>query len=188
MRESVSKMRLPELKRSQRTDALPKFLFSLETLLRYREDLEQKERDELFRLTYKYQTELRHRDELAIKFRETMSEISSKRAENSDSQELDLFYLYVNRLIYEIGESEKCLAQLQSEVQRQKDVVIEASKKKKVLALLKSKREKEFAASAEKQEQKEIDDLVVTRYGFENSGYQGNHDTDTRGTNIKKRI
>jgi len=178
-------MHLPELKRSQRIDAVPNFLFSLETLLRHREDLEQKERDELFRLTYKYQTELRHRDELTIKFRETMKELSFKRSENSDHQELDLYYVYINRLTHEIGESEKCLAKLQLEVQVQKDVVIEASKKKKVLATLKSKREREFSASMEKQEQKEVDDLVVTRYESGNSRFRGKNGADKSGTDTK---
>ena len=167
---------------------MSRFLFSLETLLRHREDLEQKERDELFRLTYKYQTELRHRDELTIKFRETMKELSSKRSENSDHMELDLFYPYINRLTYEIGESEKRLIQLQAEVQAQKEVVIEATKKRKVLASLKSKKEKEFVAAMEKQEQKEVDDLVVMRFGARNFGHQGKDDLDKSGTDIDNKL
>jgi flagellar export protein FliJ len=153
---------------------LPKFLFSLETLLRHREDLEQKERDELLRLTYRYQTELRHRDDLSVKFRETMKELSLKSSANTEHKELNLFYLYLNRLTHEIGESEKRLVQLQSEVQAQKEVVIEAGKKRKVLASLKSKKAKEFAFEMEKQEQKEIDEMVVTRYKSRESGYPDN--------------
>ena len=149
---------------------MPKFLFSLETLLRHREDIEQKERDELFRLTYRYHTELRHRDELTAKFRETMKELSLKRSANSEHKELNWYYLYLDRLTHEIEESEKRLAQLQSEVQAQKEAVIEAVKKKKVLASLKSKKQKEFAFEMEKQEQKEIDDIVVTRYKARESG------------------
>jgi flagellar export protein FliJ len=149
---------------------LPKFLFSLETLLRHREDIEQKERDELFRLTYRYHTELRHRDELTAKFRETMKELSLKRSANSEHKELNWHYLYLDRLTHEIEESEKRLAQLQSEVQAQKEAVIEAVKKKKVLASLKSKKQKEFAFEMEKQEQKEVDDIVVTRYKTRESG------------------
>jgi len=155
---------------------VPKFLFSLETLLRHREDIEQRERDELFRLNYQYQTELRHRDDLTAKFRETMHELSLKRSENSGDQEINWFYLYLNRLTHEIGESEKRLAQYQAEVQAQKEVVIEASKKKKVLASLKSKREKEFIVATEKQEQKEVDDLVITRYKPGEPGNQGTVD------------
>jgi len=152
---------------------VPRFQFSLETLLRHREDIEQKERDALFQLNYKYQTELRHREDLGIKLRETMMELSSKRSGTPDQLELNWFYLYLNRLTHEIGESEKCLARLQAEVQAQKEVVIEASKKRKVLASLKSKQEKEFAFAMEKREQKEVDDLVVTRHGAREGGHEG---------------
>lgn len=143
---------------------MTKFRFSLETLLRHREDLEQKARDELLRLTYNYQVELGRRNELRDKFQETMKELSLKRAERTESKELEWFYLYLNRLTQEIQESIKKLDQLGSEVQAQKLVVIEASKKRKTLDLMKAKKEKQFAFALEKQEQKEIDDLVATRF------------------------
>jgi flagellar FliJ protein len=144
---------------------MARFLFSLETLLRHREDLEQKERDELFRLNYKYETELRHRDGLMLKLRETMEELSRKRLENPGDEELKWFDLYMNRLNREIHESTQRLSKLQAEVQAQKEAVVEAAKNRKVLASLKNKRQKEFTFAAEKQEQKEVDDLVVTRFG-----------------------
>jgi len=144
---------------------LAKFLFSLETLLRHREDMEQRERDELSRLTYKYQTELRHRDDLRLKFSESLKELSCRQSEKAPHQELNWFYLYLKRLTHEIEESEKCLAQLDSAVQAQKEVVVEAGRKKKVLATLKSRREREFTVATEKREQREVDELVVTRFG-----------------------
>lgn len=151
---------------------MPRFLFSLETLLRHRENIEQKEQEELFRLNYRHQTELRHHDDLSLKYRETMNELALKQMEHSDHQELNWFYLYINRLTREIGESEKRLAQLEIEVQAQKEVVIEASKKRKVLASLRSKKEKEFVFATEKQEQKDVDDLVITRFTGRESDYQ----------------
>ena len=155
---------------------MPKFQFNLETLLRHREEIEQKEKDELLRLTYQYQTELNHRYGLSLKFRDTMEELSLKRSENRENQELNLYYLYLNRLTLEIGQSEKRLAELQAQVQAQKEAVIEASKKRKALTSLRSKREKEFAAAVEKQEQKEVDDLVITRYGSREAGYRATVD------------
>lgn len=162
---------------------MPKFQFNLETLLRHREEIEQKEKDELLRLTYQYQTELNHRYGLSLKFRDTMEELSLQRSENRENQELNLYYLYLNRLTLEIGQSEKRLAELQAQVQAQKEAVIEASKKRKALTSLRSKREKEFAAAVEKQEQKEVDDLVLTRYGTRESGYDAIVDTQLSATN-----
>jgi flagellar protein FliJ len=152
---------------------LPRFRFSLETLLRHREDLEQRERDELLRITYKQQVEVNHRNSLTAKFQETMNEITQRYEQNTIDQELNWAYLYLNRLTHEIKESEKRLTQLHSEVQAQKDVVIEAAKKRKVIASMKAKKEKEFIAAMEKQEQKEIDDLVVTRYAIPESSRNG---------------
>jgi flagellar protein FliJ len=143
---------------------LAKFVFSLETLLQHRERIEQKERDELFRLDYKYQVELRNRNSLAERLNETMEELSRKQTEKPANEELSWFLLYINRLKQEIRESEIRLSQLEMEVQKQKEIVIEATKKKKALASLKAKKQREFAFALEKQEQKEIDELVVTRY------------------------
>lgn len=162
-------MLLPALKTLQRIDPVPKFRFSLETLLRHREDIEQREKDELFKLNYRHQTELRHRDDLNAKFRETMDELALRKAQLSDHQELNWFYLYMNRLAQEIRECEKRLAQLEADVQAQKEAVVEASRKKKVLSTLKAKKQKEFITEVEKQEQKDIDDLVVTRFASRES-------------------
>jgi flagellar FliJ protein len=166
-------MRLPELRKLRRIVNLPKFKFSLETLLRHREDLEQRERDELFRITYKQQVEVNHRNSLTAKFQETMNEITRKCEQNAIDHELNWFYLYLNRLTHEIKESEIRLAQLHSEVQAQKEKLIDAAKKRKVLASMKAKKEKEFITAMEKQEQKEIDDLVVTRYAIPESSRNG---------------
>jgi flagellar protein FliJ len=155
---------------------LPKFRFSLETLLRHREDIEQREKEELLRRTYKYQLEVGHRNDLNARYQETTKEIARKSASNPNDPELNWFYLYLNRLAQEMKECEVRLAKLQSEVQSQKEAVIEASKKRKTLASLKTKREKEFIFEMEKQEQKEIDDLVVTRYTIPESASQTSAD------------
>jgi flagellar export protein FliJ len=151
---------------------LRKFTYNLETLLRYREEIEDRERDELRRLTYKFQVEGNVRSELAIKLHETMLDLVSMCADKSADQELNWFHRYLNRLTCEIRESDKRLAQLKSEIEAQKDAVIEASKNRKTLASMKAKKQKDFFVDLERQEQKEIDELVVTRYSRAESGRQ----------------
>ena len=156
---------------------MPRFKFSLETVLRHRETLEQNEKDELFRRLYRFQTELGCRNELNARLTENVNELSLKRSVNVDHNELNWHYLYIDRLTLEIKQSEKRLAELDKQVQVQKEAVIEATKKRKTISSLKSKREKEFIFEVERQEQKDIDDLVVTRYAakrLEASG-TGNH-------------
>jgi flagellar protein FliJ len=154
----------PKLKDSPRNVDLAKFVFSLQTLLQHRERIEQRERDELFRRIYNYQIELKNKNGLGVRLMETMEELSRKQVEDTTSPELNWFYLYINRLRLEIQESEKKLLQIDSGVQEQKKIVVEASKNKKTLVSLRTKQEKEFAIALDKQEQKEIDELVVTRY------------------------
>ncbi|HSW40444.1 MAG TPA: flagellar export protein FliJ [Acidobacteriota bacterium] len=141
-----------------------KFVFGLETLLRFREDIERKEKDDLFRRIYNHQMELRRHGELSEKYRETMNGLVREQAERPAAYELSCYFLYLNRLTKEIYDCEQSLKRLQSEVQRQKEAVIEASKKKKTLAILKQKKEKEFFAGEEKRAQKEIDELVAVRH------------------------
>jgi flagellar protein FliJ len=143
---------------------LQKFRYSLETLLRYREEIEDRERDALHRLIYSRQVEDNIRNGLASKLQETMHDLVAMCADKSRDHELTWFHLYLNRLTREMGESDQRLAQLKSEIQAQKEAVIEASKNRKILAAMKAKKEKGFLLETDRREQKEIDDLVVTRY------------------------
>jgi len=143
---------------------LPKFAYNLETLLRYREEIEDRERDELHRLNYRHQVEESIRGELAAKMQNTMNDLAAICADRSQDQELTWFHRYLNRLTCEIKECEKRLAQLKSEIEAQKEAVIEASKNRKTLSSMKAKKQKDFLLDLERREQKEIDDLVVTRY------------------------
>ena len=149
---------------------MTRFRFTLEALLRHREDLEQKERDELLRLNYQYQLELKKRNELISRKQATSEEFALKQADHQNQQEWVWYHLYLKRLSEDISESEKRLIQWKAKIEAQKTVVIEASKKRKTLASMKAKKKKEFVMALEKQEQKEVDDLVTTRFGFKEPG------------------
>ncbi len=164
---------------------MARFIYNLETLLRHREEIEQKEREALYRLNYKYQTELRIRENLDARYRETMKELALKRIENAAHPELNWYYLYLNRLALEVEESEKRLIRLRSEVEAQKEVVIEASKKRKTLSAMKAKKEREFSAAQEKKEQKDIDEMVVTRYSAKESQYSQSAQSIGQTTAVK---
>lgn len=141
-----------------------KFKYSLEMLLKYREGIEERERDELNRLMYKHQVETNIRNGLSAKLQETIRDMASVCADRSRDRELNWFHLYVNRLTQEIGESARRLTKLESEIRAQKEAVIEASKNRKTLASMKAKKEKEFLLELDRLEQKETDELVITRY------------------------
>lgn len=149
---------------------MPRFRFSLETLLRHREDIEQRERDELLRLNYRYETARRAHAELLDKLHQTMEELGRRQAQDPADEELEWFRRYVSRLMIEVKESERRLSEIEADIARQKEIVIEASRNKKVLSTLKAKKQKEFAVEMDRREQKEIEDLVVTRYATGKAG------------------
>ncbi|MBP1600997.1 MAG: hypothetical protein H6Q06_1148, partial [Acidobacteria bacterium] len=72
---------------------MKKFSFNLETLLRHRKYLEEKERHELSRLFFTYQSELNQRQTIERKYLETLAELARKRQGNLDHQEMSWFYL-----------------------------------------------------------------------------------------------
>lgn len=149
---------------------MPKFRFSLETLLRHREDAEQRERDELLRLNFRLDNARRAHEELIEKLHQTMKELGEKQAQDPANEELEWFRRYVSRLTVEIAESRRRLVEMEADVAKQKEVVIEASRNKKILSTLKAKKQKEFLIEMDRQEQKEIEDLVVTRYAPRDAG------------------
>jgi flagellar export protein FliJ len=164
-------MRSAESKSLQGMNKLAKFRFALETLLRYRQNIEDKERDAMLRLWFEYQTEMRNRADLNVKRHQTMSQIVRMQTENQDQKELAWFYLYLNRLTLEINECEKSLLKLESEIQIQKEVLLEASKKRKTLSSMKARQKKDFIRDLERQEQREVDELVVSRFVVREPGY-----------------
>jgi len=143
---------------------MKKFSFNLETLLRHRKYLEEKERHELSRLFFTYQSELNQRQTIERKYLETLSELARKRQGNLDHQEMSWFYLYMDRLRLELEQSAQRILRLEKQIQIQQTAMLEASKKRKVVDALKTRRHRRHAAAADREEQKAVDELVITRY------------------------
>ncbi len=147
---------------------MKKFAFRLETLLRYRKNLEEKEQAALFQLHSRLQRENNHLQDLQRKHQEILAELTEQRLAGADYGETSWFYIYLDRLRFEMRRSAERINRLEQDIQNQKTVLVEASKKKKILDSLKTKEKKTFVTAVEKQEQKSVDDLVVIRFPFKN--------------------
>jgi len=143
---------------------MAKFRFSLQTLLRYREDAEQTARDEMMLRVSRQQQEQQKLDDLRNRRAETSAEMAEKQMEDTAYNELIYYRMYLDRLDYEIDNSQRRLVRLRAEVEVQRKVLVEASKKRKTLNSLRDKKVKEFNVAMEKAFQKEIDDIVVLRH------------------------
>jgi len=144
---------------------MKRFAFGLETLLRHRRNLEEKQRIELSRLHSQRQSQLDRRKELLDRQEDALAELTEKRLDDTaDHEEIHWFYPYLGRLQSEISMCEKRIVQLEEAIEVQKTTVIQVSKDRKVLDKLKSKQEKEFNTVLEKREQKTIDELVTVQF------------------------
>jgi len=143
---------------------MAKFRFSLQALLRRREDAEQAARDEMMLRVSRQQQEQQKLDDLKNRRAENAAEMAAKQLDNTAYGELIYYRMYLDRLDAEIDNSQRRLVRLRAEVEVQRRVLIEASKKRKTLTSLKDKKEKEFNMAMEKAFQKEIDDIVVIRH------------------------
>jgi flagellar FliJ protein len=144
---------------------MKKFSFNLETLLRHRKNIEEREKTALSRVQYCLQSEQQRRDQISRKNVETLSELETLRRECAAQEELRLYYPYLDRLRHEAEASAQNIVKLEKELQDQKTVVLTASRNKKVIEILKSRKKSEFLIEADRQEQKVIDEMVVTRFG-----------------------
>ena len=143
---------------------MAKFRFSLQTLLRYREDAEQNALDEMMLRVFRRQQEELKLDDLKNRRNDTSAEMAAKQQEDTAYGELIYYRMYLDRLDYEIENSNRRLVRLKAEVEVQRKMLVEASKKRKTLTSLRDKKEKEFNFALNKTFQKEIDEMVVLRH------------------------
>jgi len=144
---------------------MAKFRFSLQALLRRREDAEQAARDEMMLRVSRQQQEQNKLAALKTCRAENAAEMAEKQQDNTAYGELIYYRMYLDRLDQEIENSHRRLVRLSAEVEVQRKALVEASKKRKTLTTLRDKRYKEFNQALEKVFQKEIDDIVVLRHG-----------------------
>jgi flagellar FliJ protein len=145
---------------------MKKFVFRLETLLYHRRSIEERERIKFSRIRGELLAELDHLETLQAKHAETRSELALKKSGECDSREISWFYRFLDRLSLEMAVARERIAQLEQELEVQKQIMIEASRDKKMIENLRLKKEKEFLVSLERQEQKSVDEIVVTRFAF----------------------
>ncbi len=144
---------------------MKKFAFSLETLLRHRRNLEERERTILSRIQFSLDNEVRHRRGIEEKRIEALTEMVSVRASPIGQEEIGLFDPYLRRLRYEAELSDKNIRVFEAQLNTQKSVVLQAARNKKIIETLKTRRQREHLAAAERDEQKKTDEIVIAQFG-----------------------
>ena len=141
-----------------------RFNFRLESILRHRKLLEDRERTVLSQARTELKVETDHHEDLEKRRQSTIETIVDASSGQIDPLDLDVGRRYLERIGTEIARSEQRLVTLDHAVKTQTRVVVEASKKTKVLDTLKSRKRKEHQVEADKAEQKGVDEIVVIRH------------------------
>ena len=92
---------------------------------------------------------------------QTHVELESLRRASAGQEELRFYYPYLERLRHEAELSDQSIVRLEKELHEQKSAVLTASRNKKVIEILRSRKKSEFLAEVDRQEQKAI--VVVER-------------------------
>lgn len=144
---------------------MKRFKFRLERVLHYRELIKNERKREL--------TEARLRlNEAENRYNELMnarSENERKAKEEGDPNQRFLAGLYAERLKGEIIESEKVVVERQLEVDKARDIYIEAAKEAEALKVLKQKRQDQYQQYIDAEEAKFLDELSIQRSFRSNS-------------------
>jgi flagellar protein FliJ len=145
---------------------MKKFVFRLETLLRHRINLEEKERNAFTRIRAELLMEINHKDSLQAQQWQTRSELALLETGSCDTQEMGWFYRFLDRLEVEIKRSNERIVVLEKHLEAQKQKMILASRDKQIIENLKKKKKKEYVVAIEQEEQKTVDEIVVTRFAL----------------------
>lgn len=144
---------------------MKRFRFSLESVLTYRMNLEDKEKQLLAAISGHLATEKNQLDDLRKKY--AQAELESMGGEGKSSlneNETELYRLYLKRLSHLIKAKGEQVQKLQFELEKQKEQVLKAYKNRRLLEMLKKKRFQAFCTEADKQEQKFVDELQLVKF------------------------
>lgn len=143
---------------------MKKFRFRLESVLQHRKLLEDRERTVLSQVRADLKNEKDRHKALVRERHSTIESIADPATGRIDPVDLEFGGRYLQRIGTEIAGSVQRLVTLDHAVRTQTQVVVEASRRTKVLDTLKDKRKKEHRVESDKAEQKAVDEVVVTRH------------------------
>ncbi len=141
-----------------------KFSFKLEPLYEFRqrlEELSRKEFSEALRTLSEEESKLAALKDL---YRKSSEEIDKLKEENAAGQELDLYYTYVTGLKKHIEEQARIISSVKAGLEEKRRSLIEASKNKKAVEILKERSYNLFVEGSNREAQKISDDMAAVRF------------------------
>lgn len=138
---------------------ISKYKFRLQSLLDYRNQLENDAKEKMATLKNRLEDEEEICDSLS---KELVQYIKTESIQ--DPYTMKMRYLYTERLRCDIHAQEKKVEQISEELDSAYHGLVEARKSKRIVEVLKEKEEVAYAKESARMEQNEIDDLTVLRF------------------------
>jgi flagellar protein FliJ len=143
---------------------MKKFVFRFETLLKHRRNIEEREQEKFTRIRSEMLAEIARQDALIAEQNQTRKQLVSLQSSGCDLQEIQWCYAFIDYLDQELKKSIGRLIELEKKIEEQRRIMVAASRDKKIIENLKSKRTREYLISSEREEQRNLDEIVVTRF------------------------
>ncbi len=147
---------------------MKRFRFKLDSVLRYRANIEDREKRILFSIAAQISSERKRLDEYNQNYFVSQSElIERENLKCPDEHEVILYRTYLKKLSALIKEKQEELEKLRLRFETQKEIVLTAYKRRRVLDLLKKKQFQEYCVYVDKEEQKYVDELQLLKFANE---------------------
>ncbi|MFQ5737285.1 MAG: flagellar export protein FliJ [Thermodesulfobacteriota bacterium] len=143
---------------------MKKFVFKLEPLYDYRQRMEDICKKELGAATAKFEEEELKLRRLTEQYRASSEEIDALKERGAPMEEISLYYSYLLGVKGYIAGQEKVLAEFRKELDRKRGELMEASKSRKVVEIMKDRSISSHTERENRQEQKTADDMAVSRF------------------------
>lgn len=148
-----------------------KFKFKLENILKLKQKKEDEEKEKLAQLFRKLEEEEEKLRKLQKEKADAVAYIKKKKSLGSlDIDELKMYQLHLEALEEKIENQKFYVEQAKKEVEKQRQVLIEATQERKTYDKLKEKQKTEFDKAAELEERKFIDEIATMRHARKDRG------------------
>ncbi|MBI5491402.1 MAG: flagellar export protein FliJ [Deltaproteobacteria bacterium] len=141
-----------------------RFVFKLEPLYEYRQRIEEICQKEFSEALKRLEDEEARLNCLKASSRRAAGEIDDMKENGSGVEEINLYYLYIAGLKNRIDEHEKILKEFREALEVNRARLIEASKGKKVLEIMKERSLNSHREGLNREDQKATDDMVNSLY------------------------
>ncbi|MDO8427533.1 MAG: flagellar export protein FliJ [Deltaproteobacteria bacterium] len=141
-----------------------KFVFKLEPLYEYRQRMEEISQREFSEALRRLEDEEVKLNRLKAANQKAFGEMDEMKEKGAGVEEINLYYLYIAGLKNRIGEQEKILKEFRELLELNRKKLIEASKGRKVIEIMKERSFNSYIEGINREEQKTADDMVNSLY------------------------